>query len=109
MTTNRRRRTTKPVLPVSVTFEGGESVPILFANHIFVRVGTDGFLVSFAQSHGPFIVNPTKADLLKTGVPAKIVTRLAIPPARMRAMVDILNKMLEQYDATIGDSPEESG
>ena len=82
-----------------VRFEGGEDVPILFANHVFIRSSPDGFLVSFAQSHGPYEVNVTQETIDKVGVPAKIIARLAIPTNRMREFSNIINTVLEQYDS----------
>lgn len=88
----------KPI-SIQVRFEGGEDIPVLFANHVFVRSSSDGFLVSFAQSHGPYIVNPTPDDIQREGVAAKIIARLLIPPTRMREFAAVFDTMLQQFVA----------
>lgn len=101
------RRVPKPGeserLVVQVSFQGGEDLPILFANHIFVRTGADGCLVSFAQSHGPYQVDMTPEELQRVGVEAKIIARLLIPTNRVREMADIFNGIVERLDS----APEE--
>jgi hypothetical protein len=84
---------------IQVRFEGGEDIPILFANNMFVRSSSDGFLVSFAQSHGPYIVDQTPEDLQREGVSAKIIARLLIPPSRMREFAEIFNNVSQQFVA----------
>jgi len=95
----RSSRTSQPQqIPIQVRFEGGEDLPILFANHIFVRTIPDGCLVSFAQSHGPYVTNISEEELQKEGVTAKIIARLLVPPNRMRQFAEILNGIVEQLD-----------
>lgn len=104
------RRSTRPPhsQSVEVRFEGGEDIPILFANNLFVRQSDDGFLVSFAQSHGPYSLNPTLEDLKREGVPATIIARLLIPPNRMREFVTILNNMLERWETGVEESLDDN-
>ena len=90
-----------------VRFEGGEEIPILFANHVFVRSGPDGFLVSFAQSHGPYDLNITTETLRNEGIAAKIVARLIVPPNRMRQFAEIFNNVTEVLDAGIEGSDDD--
>lgn len=89
--------------PITVSFEGGEDIPILFANHIFVRGSSDGFLVSFAQSHGPYLLDATEEQMREMGVTAKIIARLLIPPSRMREMIDVLGRVLEASAGEVTD------
>jgi len=76
-----------------------------------VRRGPDGFLVSFAQAHGPYIVNATAEDLQREGVAARVIARLLIPPNRMREFAEIFNNMVEQLarDAEESSNDTESG
>lgn len=80
---------------IEVRFEGGDDIPILFANHIFIRSGPDGFMLSFAQSHGPYLLRPTAKQLRSVGVGAKVIARLLVPPHRMQEMVDLLAATLK--------------
>ena len=86
---------------LQVTFEGSEDVPIVYASNVFVRHAEDVFLITFAQAHGPYIVNPTVEQLkqMRT-VPAKIVSRIAVPPSRMKEILDVLNGNYEQFAKT---------
>ena len=97
----------KPI-SIQVSFEGGEEIPIVFANNMFVRHSEDGFLVSFAQSHGPYIVNQTPEDLQREGVTSKVIARLLIPPNRMREFVEIFNNMLEQFTTGAEESSSDT-
>jgi hypothetical protein len=91
-----------------VRFEGGEEIPIVFANNMFVRHSIEGFLVSFAQSHGPYIVNLTPEDQKRLGVSAKIIARLLIPENRMREFVEIFNNILEPFVAEAEESSSDT-
>lgn len=86
---------------LEVTFEGGEDVPIVYASNVFVRHAEDVFLITFAQAHGPYIVNPTMEQLkqMRT-VPAKIVSRIAVPPSRLKEILDVLNGNYEHFVKT---------
>ena len=85
-----------PPSAIQVSFEGGEDVPILFVNNLFVRLSPDGFLSSFAQSHGPYILGLTPEQAATEGISARVVSRLAIPANRMKEFLDILNTVFEQ-------------
>ena len=86
---------------LQVTFEGSEDVPIVYASNVFVRHAEDVFLITFAQAHGPYIVNPTVEQLkqMRT-VPAKIVSRIAVPPSRLKEILDVLNGNYEHFVKT---------
>ncbi len=101
------RSSRSKTLQVQVRFEGGEEIPIVFANHVFVRSGPDGFLVSFAQSHGPYEVELTPELLQLEGVAAKIIARLLVPPNRMREFAEIFGRLTEGLDAGIEGPPDD--
>ena len=86
---------------LKVTFEGGEDVPIVYASNVFVRHAEDVFLITFAQAHGPYIVNPTVEQLkqIRT-IPARIVSRIAVPPSKMKEILDVLNGNYTQFTKT---------
>jgi hypothetical protein len=93
---------------IHVRFEGGEELPILFANHIFVRPTPDGFLVSFAQSHGPYLVNATPDELEKLGVAAKVICRLIIPINRIHELARIFQGMANTVTVIKEESPNDN-
>ena len=93
---------------VQVSFVGGGDTPILFANHILVRSSPDGFLVSFAQSHGPYEVGVTPEELREKGVPARIIATVAIPPNRMVEMVEVLGRVLEHYKTSVAKEADDN-
>ena len=106
MPRKRESKTPRATISATVSFEGGEDLSILFANHVFVRSGPDGFVVSFAQSHGPYDVGLTPERLAETGIAAKIVARLLVPPNRMREFAGIFNSVLEQYESAAKEFTE---
>ena len=97
MTTESGDSSPRPIKIVSeVEFVGEEEMPIVLANHVFVRTTQDGLIVSFAQSHGPYIVNPTQEDIELMGkVPARIVARLLIPPHRMKTFIKLITQVMQ--------------
>ncbi len=106
MPRKRGSKLNRVTLSATVSFVGGEDLSILFANHVFVRSGPDGFLVSFAQSHGPYEVELTAERLAETGITAKIVARLLVPPNRMREFAGIFNTVLEQMESGTVESTQ---
>ncbi len=98
MSEQKAERAKKQGMMLEINFEGAEEVPIAFVNHVFVRHFEDVFLVSFAQSHGPYIVSPTPQQLKQMGkVPARVVARIAIPPTKMKEILDVLNDNYARY------------
>ena len=93
---NNNEDTASQIYVGQVYFEGAEDVPIYFANHIFARVTPDGFLVSFAQSHGPYETDFTAERLAEEKIPARVISRLLIPHGRMRDMLNVLNGLFEK-------------
>lgn len=86
---------------LQITFEGSEDVPIVFASNVFVRHTDDVFLITFAQAHGPYIVNPTAEQLKQIGtIPARIVSRIAVPPSQMKEILDALNDNYRRFVKT---------
>ena len=105
----RSSRTSRPQqITIRVRFEGEEDLPILFANHIFVRTGPDGCLVSFAQSHGPYVTEISAEDLERDGVSAKIIARLLVPHNRIREFAGILNGVVELLDSGAKESTNDN-
>lgn len=98
---NTEKKVQADVVELEITFEGSEDIPIAFANHIFIRHMEDVFLVTFAQSHGPYIVNPTAEQLKQMHtIPAKVVARIAVPPTKMKEIIDVLNENYSRFVKT---------
>ena len=108
MASSSERTQSAETITVQVRFEGGDDVPILFANHVFVRSGPDGFIVSFAQSHGPYVVDTTLEVINREGVAAKIIARLLVPPNRMRQFAEIFQRLTEGLNARVEGSPNDN-
>ena len=92
------KKSPEVAVKLQVTFEGGEQIPIVYASNVFVRHTEDVFLLTFAQAHGPYIVNPTNEQLrqMKT-IPAQVVARIAVPPSQMKTWLDVLNSNYAQF------------
>ena len=83
---------------LQVEFEGGENVPIVFANNLFVRHEEDMFVITFAQAHGPYIVKPTMEQLKQIGkIPSQVVARIAVSPIRMKEFLNVLSGNYQQF------------
>ena len=66
--------------------------PTSFANNVFVRYAEETFLITFAQAHGPYIINPTDEQLKQIGkIPSQVVARIALSPVKMKKFLDVLS------------------
>lgn len=85
-------------ISLEISFESSEDIPIVYAGNVFVRHMEDMFIITFAQAHGPYIVNPTVEQLKQIGkIPAKVVARIAVPPSQMKEILDVLNGNYDQF------------
>ena len=83
---------------LEVEFKGSENVPIVFANNMFVRHEEDMFIITFSQTHGPYIVNPTPEQLKQIDkVPSQVIARIAVSPNKMKKFLDVLSGNFEQF------------
>ena len=85
--------------PINWTQDSG--LPILLANHAFVRLQDDSFIVTFGQMELPReaeLSDETKARLEKEGIPMQVISRLAITPARMRTIIEIFSRMYDSWE-----------
>ncbi|MCI0439125.1 MAG: hypothetical protein L0177_08340 [Chloroflexi bacterium] len=112
MTTPRRRRRqsdekppeeVEPVgesLATHLNWDVGPQPPIVFANHIFIRLQDDYFLVSFGQVELPRLLDideETRQRLVREGMTVQSVARLAITPYRMGQMLEQLNRLYNRW------------
>jgi len=75
-----------------------EAVPIVYANHLFVRHEEDNFVITLGQAHGPYwreIPEELKGKEIKVSIHA--VARIAVPPQAMKLMLDALNQNYERF------------
>ena len=82
-------------------WEGVQRVPILFANHIWVRLQDDQFHVTFGQAELPFeqtFSEETLEKLNEEGVPIRPVVRLAISPSKMEGMIEVLARVYQLWE-----------
>jgi hypothetical protein len=88
---------------------GLERVPIVFANHMWVRWQEDQFLLTFGQAELPFepeISQETRENLKAEGLPIRPVVRLAISPAFMSRTIEGLTKVHRATQDTHQESRE---
>lgn len=86
-------------IPINWTQDSG--LPILLANHAFVRLQDDCFIVTFGQIELPREIDlseETKERLESEGIPVQIVSRLAITPARMRIIIESFSRLYEIWE-----------
>lgn len=75
-----------------------ESVPIVYANHLFVRHEEDNFVITLGQAHGPYWLEiPEELKGKEVEVPIHVVARIAVPPKAMKSMLDALNQNYESF------------
>lgn len=75
-----------------------EAVPIVYANHLFVRHGEDNFVITLGQAHGPYWLEmPEELKGKEIKVPIHAVARIAVSPQSMKSMLDALNQNYEWF------------
>lgn len=75
-----------------------ESVPIVYANHLFVRHDGDIFVITLGQAHGPYWLEmPEEVKGKEIKVPIHAVARIAVSPQAMKSMLDALNQNYERF------------
>lgn len=75
-----------------------ESVPIAYANHLFVRHEEDVFVITLGQAHGPYWLEiPEELKGKEIKVPIHTVARIAVPPKALKLMLDALNQNYESF------------
>jgi len=94
---------TQQGIQVRARWENTERIPILFANHVFVRLQDDDFVVTFGQAELPYEVDLTdemREKLRTEGLPIQVVARLAIPAEKISSVIEVLvnvhNQRLER-------------
>ena len=92
-------------IAVPIRFTGAEEVPIQHANHVFVTHTEDEFFLTFAQAHPPYLLEMSAEEveqLRKSGLPARVVARLAVSPIKMKEIVDVLSQNYNKFLARKG-------
>jgi hypothetical protein len=75
-----------------------ESLPIVYANHLFVRHEEDNFVITLGQSHGPYWIEvPEELKGKEIKVPIHAVARVVVPHKAMKLMLDALNQNYERF------------
>lgn len=83
---------------------GIDDMPAVAANQVASQfTPEDGFTVIFGQANPPIIVSDDPEEVRRAFesvpfVPVRPVARLAITPARMREVVEVLTRSLARYD-----------
>jgi hypothetical protein len=94
---NKQKKEAKQVeLPIQI--EGAEQLPLIYSNHVFVTHTSGEFFVTFSQLHPPYWLAPTKEDIeLLTHIPARVVSRIALTPTKMKELIDALEQNYDKY------------
>jgi len=75
-----------------------EAVPIVYANHLFVRHEGDVFVITLGQAHGPYWLEiPEELRGKEIKVPIHTVARIAVPPQAMKSILDAQNQNYARF------------
>lgn len=93
-----QRRETQVERAIPIRIEGAEEIPVNYVNYVFVSHTTDEFFMTFAQIHPPYLLSPTKEEVEQlTHIPAKVVSRIALTPSKMKELIDALNENYKKF------------
>jgi len=91
--------------PKTVTFDGVEEVPLLYAN-AFLLQGSDDpsvFILNVGQYATPIIAGTdeerARIFAMMPSLTARMLARLVLTPDKLRALADILRQVVERLDA----------
>lgn len=97
------------LLSVRVYWETADQIPVLYANHIWVRILDGQFHVTFGQAEGPYenpVSEATMAKLVESGAAIHPVAKLAISPMNMGRMIKVLNDLFNRWEKDQGDGEQ---
>ena len=100
MSTENLRSAGEGEVPVRAKLEwaDAESVPVVYANHVFVRHEEDVFVITFGQAHGPYWLEiPEVLRGKEIKLPIHAIARIAVPPQAMKSILDALNQNYERF------------
>jgi hypothetical protein len=89
---------------LSITWEGVDNVPILFANQVLGQVGQQSeVILTFGQLAPPAILGETQEERVRqarglTHISVRPIARLAMTRAGLEELVGVLHKTIENYD-----------
>ena len=86
---------------VLIRWEESTDVPILYANHFWVRLQEGQFLLTFGQAELPRedLSEERAAQLEREGLPVKVVSRLAVPSERIPQVIEALTNIHQRWAA----------
>jgi hypothetical protein len=83
--------------------EGADQVPILHSNVFLSQEHQNEFFVTFGQVSPPILLGTPEQQRKQAQelsyVSAKVIFRLALSRARLKELIDVLQKQLDLYDA----------
>ena len=112
--TNQQSDSQPQSVQTEIKYTNDPQQPFLYANQILIRRLPDSVIVSFAVTHGPFELQPDLAEVVRTGIPAFIVAKIAVPIQRFRAFADVFSQVAQQIERgepsdAYNDSESDSG
>jgi hypothetical protein len=85
-------------VPVSVTWEGLDTVPAMASNVVMVQQTPYEFVLTFGFASPPIFTKlPTPEELARIKIQAQAVARLSMPPGRIVELVGLLQQQLAVY------------
>ncbi len=85
---------------VPIRWEIPDDLKVLWASNFIVQHSMREFILSFFQAPPPLLIEPTKEELeaaAKAGYPAKAVARIALSPAAVKELIEILQTNLDNF------------
>lgn len=99
-------------VPIHLYWENSENVPILFANHFFVRLQDDAFLLTFGQMEIPLeapLSDGALQNLQTAGMPVQTIARIAMTPERITRVIENLTTVRDIWLKRQGEVGGENG
>ena len=98
------------MISIRAVWQESDELPIIFANHFWLRLQDDQFLLTFGQSEPPRqseFSDKEAAKLEQHGIPIRTVCRLAMPAPKVEQTIKALNSVYDTWLTT--RKSEESG
>lgn len=99
-------------LKIPIRWRESNDPPILYANHMFVRLQDGTFILSFGQVELPRTVElnqEIRDSLEQEGIEIQVISRLAMPPNTLRQVIASLQKVYDTYAESIRDQGNRDG
>ncbi|MFQ5879008.1 MAG: DUF3467 domain-containing protein [Dehalococcoidia bacterium] len=94
---------------IPIRWEGMQEAPLIFANSLVVQHTEHEFIITFAQMQPPVALQPGDLERVEY-IPARVTVRIALPPTRLKDLMDMLlrnyQKYTERMESLLGEQLE---